>query len=38
MFGSFDGCLEVVWMFEQRTIYMASLQIKLILACQEVLE
>ena len=35
---SFAGSLEVVWRFEQRIFYMGLLRIRLILACQEVLE
>ena len=35
---SFSACLEVVWRFEQRTFYIHSLSVKLILVCQEVLK
>ena len=34
MFGNWD----IVWRFEQRTFYIGSLRVKLILACQEVLK
>ena len=32
---SFSACLELVWRFEWRTFYIASLRVKLILACSE---
>ena len=34
----FGACVEVVWRFEQRTFYIGSRGVKLILACQEVLK
>ena len=33
---SFGACLEVVWRFEQRTFYIGSLRVELVLVCQEV--
>ena len=30
--------MRLVWIFEQRTFYIGSLRVKLILACQEVLK
>ena len=38
LWGTFGACLEVVWRFEQRTFYIGSWRVKLILACQEVLK
>ena len=39
MFGKLSGaCLEVVvvmWDFEQRTVYVSSLEVKLILTCSQ---
>ena len=39
MFGKLSGaCLEVVvvmWNFEQRTVYISLLEVKLILACNQ---
>ena len=34
----FGACLEVMWRCEQRTLYIGSVRVKLILACQEVLK
>jgi S1-C subfamily serine protease len=37
IFNEFSGaCLKVMWTFQQRTFYIGSLRVNLILACQKV--